>query len=99
MSTPNCVSSTQTQISPMTVAETTLGVKNKRARQRRERPALVDEDREDEPEHRDARHDDQRVEKMFMKATRDPLVGEGGAEVVEPDPARRAEDAPSVKPT
>ena len=43
---PNWVSSSQTHTMPITVAETTLGVKNRVAGEGRQRPALMDEERE-----------------------------------------------------
>src|SRR5690606_30340997 len=66
-----------------------------RARQTRQRIALIDEQGKEQPEHGNARHDDQAIEQDVLEGDRDPFVIEGAPVVPQPLPARAADDAPA----
>ena len=91
---PNWVSSSQTQTSPITVAETTLGVKNRVRARVASGQRWWTNSANSRPSDGDARDDDQRVAQRVEEGVGDPFVGQRLLEVGEADPGRRSPTMP-----
>ena len=94
LTSPNWVSRSQTQTSPMTVARDHRGGEEQGPGEGVERIALVDEEGREQPDDGDPGDDDEAVEEDVPERGPRPLVAERLAEVVEADPVRRPDDAP-----